>query len=176
MEKLFATSDVKEVVNLYGPTETTTYSTRARFEAAESFAAVIGEPIANTQVYLLDEQGEAVPRGVAGEIYIGGAGVARGYLRRAQLTAERFVADPYSASAGARMYRTGDMGRWNEQGALEYLGRNDHQVKIRGFRIELGEIESVLHAPAGETGGGAGPRGSSGRSAAGGIPHVVDWT
>ncbi|MDF0733571.1 amino acid adenylation domain-containing protein, partial [Pseudomonas entomophila] len=124
--------------NVYGPTETTIWSSAQRVEGAVN----IGRPIDNTQFYLLDAHGEPVPMGVAGEIYIGGAGVARGYLNREDLTAERFLADPFRA--GGRMYRTGDLGRWLPEGEIEYLGRNDHQVKLRGFRIELGEIEARL--------------------------------
>jgi amino acid adenylation domain-containing protein len=132
--------------NLYGPTETTIWSCIRRITAAEAQSAVepIGQPIENTQVYILDRQLQPVPLGVTGEIYIGGAGVARGYLNRPQLTAERFIRDPFSADAHGRLYKTGDLGRWRSDGTIEYLGRNDHQVKIRGHRIELGEIEAQL--------------------------------
>jgi amino acid adenylation domain-containing protein len=134
------------LINEYGPTETVVgcsiYEVPAGWGGESSVP--IGRPIANTRMYVLDAHRQPVPIGVAGEIYIGGAGVARGYLNRDALTAERFVVDPFSADPPARLYKTGDVGRWRADGNLEYLGRNDHQVKIRGYRIELGEIESQL--------------------------------
>jgi amino acid adenylation domain-containing protein len=137
--------------NHFGPTETTVGS--CSFEITETITASttvpIGRPIANTGIYILDGAGEPVPAGVTGELYIGGAGVARGYLNRPELTAERFVADPFVGEPGARMYKTGDLGRWRADGNIEFLGRNDFQVKIRGFRIELGEIEARLREHAG---------------------------
>ncbi|MFF1838053.1 amino acid adenylation domain-containing protein [Streptomyces sp. NPDC058231] len=133
-----------EVVNLYGPTETTVYSTCAVLSPAEPVPA-IGRPVANTRVYLLDDGLRPVPAGAVGELYIAGAGVARGYWQRPGLSATRFLPDPFGGP-GERMYRTGDLARWSSDGTLRYLGRTDHQVKLRGFRIEPGEIESALTA------------------------------
>ncbi len=136
-----------EVTNMYGPTETTIWSTTHKLAGAEE-QIPIGRPIANTQIYVLDRHLEPVPIGLTGELYIGGDGVVRGYHRRAELTAERFVPDPFrndgSGGAGARMYRTGDLARQRPDGTIEFLGRVDQQVKIRGYRIELGEIEAEL--------------------------------
>jgi amino acid adenylation domain-containing protein len=131
-----------EVVNLYGPTEVTVYSTCALVDDRPG-APSIGAPVDNTRVYVLDDGLAPVPEATVGELYLAGAGVARGYLGRPGLTAGRFLADPYGAP-GTRMYRTGDLARWTRDGHLEYLGRTDDQVKIRGFRIELGEIETAL--------------------------------
>ncbi|MNW48302.1 Gramicidin S synthase 2 [compost metagenome] len=128
------------IYNVYGPTETTIWSTIGRIDKD----ITIGSPLSNTQIYILDAQQHLQPVGIAGEIYIAGDGVARGYLNRPELTAERFVENPFAP--GERMYRTGDLGRWLPDGNIEYLGRIDDQVKIRGYRIELGEIEAQLQA------------------------------
>ncbi|POP89713.1 amino acid adenylation domain-containing protein, partial [Pseudomonas syringae] len=138
-----------QLVNMYGITETTvhvTYYPLQPEDAKRVGASPIGTRIPDLQLYLLDTCGEPVPVpvGVVGELYVGGAGVARGYLNREALTAERFLDNPFSTVPGTRLYRTGDLGRWLADGTLEYLGRNDEQVKIRGFRIELGEIEARL--------------------------------
>ena len=132
----------KEVWNVYGPTETTIWSSFDRIRTGQPIT--IGRPIANTQCYVVDGLGNPVPIGVPGELLVGGDGLARGYFHRPELTSEKFVANPFSREPGARLYRTGDLVRRLPSGAVEYLGRLDHQVKIRSFRIELGEIESVL--------------------------------
>jgi acyl-CoA synthetase (AMP-forming)/AMP-acid ligase II/acyl carrier protein len=133
--------------NMYGPTETTVWSTCCRVEHPE-LGISIGRPIANTQVHILDAQSRTCPIGVAGEIVIGGDGVALGYLHRPELSAERFIGDPFDPAGQRRMYRTGDRGRWRGDGMLEHMGRLDSQVKVRGHRIELGEIEAnVLTHP-----------------------------
>jgi amino acid adenylation domain-containing protein len=161
------------LVNMYGITETTVHVTYRPIERADTERAgpsPIGVRIPDLKTYILDARGEPVPVGVTGELYVGGAGVARGYLDRPGLTAERFVRDPFSADPRARLYRTGDLGRWLADGTIEYLGRNDHQVKIRGFRIELGEIEARLaeHPAVRETAVMA-------RDDAGGDRRLVAW-
>ncbi|MBK4989947.1 non-ribosomal peptide synthetase [Pseudomonas sp. S36] len=135
------------VVNNYGPTETTVVASSGAVQAGGHLH--IGKPVDNARLYVLDSRLQPVPLGVPGELFIGGAGVARGYLHRPALTAERFLEDPFVAPGGGRMYRTGDLVRWNTDGTLDYLGRNDDQIKLRGLRIEPGEIESRLAALAG---------------------------
>jgi amino acid adenylation domain-containing protein len=132
-----------ELHNLYGPTEAAVYATYWECHRGDR-TVPIGRPLGNMQTYILDRRGGPVPAGVAGELYIGGVGLARGYLRRPELTAEKFVRDGLGCGLGARLYRTGDLTRFRADGTIEYLGRIDHQVKVRGFRIELGEIEAAL--------------------------------
>jgi len=132
------------LANHYGPTENTVVATVHDVSFDEEEAPPIGRPIANTQVFIVDDHMQPAPVGVAGEIYIAGAGLARGYLGRPELTAEKFLPNPFSENKGERVYRTGDLARYRADGMIEYLGRMDHQVKVRGYRIELGEIEAVL--------------------------------
>jgi amino acid adenylation domain-containing protein len=140
VDKIYDTTSVTKVYDLYGPSEDTTYSTYVLREP--HMPGTIGRPIANTQIYILDPYQQPQPIGVPGELHIAGDGLARGYLNRPRLTQEKFVANPFQP--GARMYKTGDLARWREDGTLQYLGRIDTQVKIRGFRIEMGEIEARL--------------------------------
>ena len=142
VEQIYATTNVSSVYNLYGPTETTTYSTYTR--VPRGCPVTIGRPIANTQVYILDRNYQPVPVGIVGELFIGGDGVARGYLDRPEMTSERFISNPFDPRGDGRLYRTGDLARFRVDGRIEFLGRADNQVKLRGFRIELGEIEAVL--------------------------------
>jgi amino acid adenylation domain-containing protein len=146
VQQLYEQGTIEQVFNLYGPSEDTTYSTFALMKRGVSEEPTIGRPIVNTQVYLLDAWRQPVPVGAAGELHIGGDGLARGYLNRPEMTAEKFIPDPFGGGPGARLYRTGDLARYLPDGNLEFLGRIDHQVKVRGFRIELGEIEAALVA------------------------------
>ncbi len=149
----------REIYNLYGPSETTTYSTFVRLVEGEGVS--VGGPVANTRVFVLDGGLAPVPVGVCGELFIGGAGVAWGYWGRSSLTAERFVPDVFGGGGG-RLYRTGDVVRWRSDGCLEFVGRADHQVKVRGFRIELGEVEAVVRGHAGVRAGVVSMVGSGG--------------
>ena len=142
LAKRLLDAGVTELWNMYGPTETTVWSTLARITDPQQIS--VGRPIDATVIRLLDEQNRECGVGEPGEICIGGAGVAQGYHARPELTAERFIADPFDATPGARLYRTGDLGAWNADGTIRHMGRLDHQVKLRGYRIELGEIEAAL--------------------------------
>ena len=135
---------LEQVINLYGPTEDTTYSTWAIPPRGTERPMPVGVPVAESRVYILDAGFQPVPHGGTGEIWIGGAGVSRGYLRRPAATAERYLPDPFSPEPGGRMYRTGDLGRAGDDGQIDCLGRTDHQVKVRGYRVELGEVEEAL--------------------------------
>lgn len=142
-DALYDKFGVEKVINLYGPSEDTTYSTVELIERNDE-KVTIGLPVANTKIYLLNNSLQLVPEGFTGEIYISGKGLARGYFGKPEMTAERFLPDPFAEIPGERIYKTGDNGRFLSDGKLEYLGRSDSQIKIRGFRIELGEIETVL--------------------------------
>ena len=156
--------------NLYGPSEDTTYSTYALIGKENNGRVPIGRPVACSQVYLLDQQLQPVPVGITAELYLGGEGLARGYLGRPALTAEKFIPDPFGRKAGGRLYRTGDLARYLPDGNIEYLGRVDHQVKIRGYRIELGEVEARLaQHGCGERKRGGGARGRAAGTAFGGL-------
>ena len=147
VQKLYQQESIQAVYNLYGPSEDTTYSTFSLLEKGSTTEPTIGSPIANSQVYILDAYQQQVPIGVPGELYIGGAGLGRGYLNRPELTAERFIPNPFNkeiSSQKSKLYKTGDLVCYLPDGNLRFLGRIDHQVKIRGFRIELGEIEVIL--------------------------------
>ena len=144
LERLSSALPSCRFVNLYGSTEVAADATCHVVDGSEGRSVPIGRPIGNVQAYVLDDNLEPLPVGVAGELYIGGAGLARGYVGRAGLTAERFIPDPFGE--GGRLYRTGDLGRYLPEGGIAYAGRRDHQVKIRGFRIELGEVEAALLA------------------------------
>lgn len=144
VDSLYEETKVDRVYDLYGPSEDTTYSTYTLREQGKP--ATIGRPISNTRAYVLNQHGELVAPGLAGELYLSGAGVTRGYRNREELTNEKYLANPFETDAKyARMYRTGDLVRYMDEGNIEYLGRIDHQVKVRGFRIELGEIQSVIN-------------------------------
>jgi acyl-coenzyme A synthetase/AMP-(fatty) acid ligase/acyl carrier protein len=146
VRRCLAADPPARLLNAYGPTESTTFATHHRIEAVPEGATSIpiGRPIANTKVHVLDQSMNPVPVGVPGEIHVGGPGLATGYLARPELTKERFVPDPFSTDPGARLYKTGDLGRYLPSGDVEFLARIDSQVKIRGFRVELGEVEAAL--------------------------------
>jgi amino acid adenylation domain-containing protein len=143
VQQIYQLPGIQKVYDLYGPSEDTTYSTFVL--RSPNGPVTIGQPISNTQAYVLDNHLQPVPVGVPGELFLSGDGLARGYLNRPELTAEKFVANPFGDGFGARLYKTGDLARYRPDGNIEFLGRRDHQVKIRGFRIELGEVESALN-------------------------------
>ena len=143
-QEIYNQTFVEKVYNLYGPTESTTYSTFTLIEKGTTEAVTIGRPLANTKIYIVDKYLQPVPVGVPGELLIGGIGLAQGYLNRPSITAEKFISNPFASDSNSRLYKTGDLVRYLNDSRIAYLGRIDHQVKIRGFRIELGEIESVL--------------------------------
>ncbi|HEY0172167.1 MAG TPA: amino acid adenylation domain-containing protein, partial [Pyrinomonadaceae bacterium] len=145
-QQAYGRGNVTRVFNLYGPSEDTTYSTFSLVQKGGERQPTIGRPVANTQLYILDKRLQPVPVGVPGELCLGGAGLARGYLKRPGLSAEKFIPNPFSREPGARLYRTGDSARLLANGDVEFMGRSDDQVKVRGFRIELGEVEAVLAA------------------------------
>ncbi len=144
VDRVFALPHVEAIYDLYGPSEDTTFSTVSTLRRGEAREPTIGRPLTNGRVYVLDPRLRPVPVGVPGEVWIAGEGLARGYLHRPELTADRFRPDPFATVPGSRLYRVGDLARWLPDGELEFLGRLDHQVKIRGFRVELGEIEATL--------------------------------
>jgi amino acid adenylation domain-containing protein len=143
-QTLYKATSVQQVYNLYGPSEDTTYSTFTSVAIDSTTEPPIGQPIANTRIYILDAQDQPLPPGIPGELCIAGAGLARGYLNRSELTAEKFIQVELFGKT-ERLYKTGDLARWLPDGNLEYLGRLDHQIKLRGFRIELGEIETLIN-------------------------------
>jgi acyl-coenzyme A synthetase/AMP-(fatty) acid ligase len=142
-EKIFKANSKVALFNLYGPTETTVYSTYSRILKSDERPPAIGRPLWNTQVYVLGPQAGLLPKGTIGELYIGGAGVSRGYLGRPALTRDRFIANPFGEGT---LYKTGDLVKWRSDNELEYLGRDDSQIKIHGQRVELGEIEKQIDA------------------------------
>jgi acyl-coenzyme A synthetase/AMP-(fatty) acid ligase/acyl carrier protein len=144
-DRVYGEPTIERLYNLYGPSEDTTYSTWALIERESTRPPGIGRPVDGTEAWVLDARLNPLPVGVPGELYLGGQGLSRGYLGRPELTAERYVPDPFASRPGARLYRTGDLTRYRTDGSLEYLGRIDHQVKVRGFRIELGEVEAALN-------------------------------
>ena len=144
VEQIYEVETVEKVINLYGPSEDTTYSTYCNVDRGPDLPVYIGRPIHNTQAYVLDKHLHPVPVGVPGELYLGGAGLARGYLNQEELTNEKFIPNIFSDQPNERLYRTGDLVRYVPDGNLEYLSRMDHQIKIRGFRVELGDIETTL--------------------------------